>query len=1188
MTLVQLPTTVSEIRDYMVNEIKNNILGPRSNDEKIPFNPKDEYFAGILFPNNWELDNEDKESDGNDSGDNDSGTSQISKDKLYKQSSFGLTCFIKKETKKINAKILFGKYAVSEEEFHYQRTHYEETFLIDTTITEGTHNFVNDPKFYIQYKIHEKSDSLLLELYVINNHKIQSKNSFKELMFQPELILRSLDSDYCFVQDHKEIDNFLDTNEDKHMKLLFDDRISFGRGHLCAVTWNDDNIKDRCINEISTTFLPIEKNILIKPNEEKKDYLNMNKIANCNSVQELRAILLPLVSDYEDWITKLEIEKLQNISSQYHDSAKIKISEIRKEIIPRIHEGIESVTSESDPNAFDSFKFANLAIAWQQTMGKWAETNIKFDDQINQLKYGKSQIEKNRKTTDEEKQSAIDQIDLQIKNLKNEKTSHPEPRSPSDDVNWRLFQIAFILLNLESIVNPKSNYRETVDLLWFPTGGGKTEAYLGLVAFTIAFRRLNGKIGDELSDKSLGVTVLMRYTLRLLTVQQFQRAALLMCACEKIRRGDQYKWGTDNPFQVGLWVGGAVTPNKREEGPSSAQNQKYSIRDRGTKITSIQGNNPYPLINCPWCGNALHERNGDTTGTPRQWRLFCSRTGCMFSKKDDKNSVDNSLPVVITDEDVYSRCPSLLISTVDKFAAISWTPNCKSIFGKVENYCRYCGYYQKNSKLKHTHPKEPNKPKNYLEERPPMSPPELIIQDELHLISGQLGTTFGLYETGLEYLMTSENGIKPKIIASTATTRAADDQIKNLFNRNKTSIFPPQVITFGDTFFSEIKTDDDTKKLYLGVLATNKSGLTVQAKISATILFNIKKLIEFGVPESYLDPYYTLVSYYNSQKDLGASGTSFKDSVPKFISVVQNQTFGHDFCSSTNPSQPIDKITLDPKLEQKLNNRFSNLITQELTSRRPSGEIPEILRELNQQSNETKYPVDLLLATNMLSVGVDIPRLGVMLVNGQPKKHSEYIQATGRIGRTKPGLIITLYSYTKPRDISQYEDFISYHSKFYQHVEKVSVTPFTLPSREMGLFGILVGLMRLKLQKLSTNNSAEKFDPEDETQKTIIAQIQKLFQDRVANIDPVESQNTQIRITELFEQWKLYTRIHKGFLKYQDNSYENRDKTKSSEYNYLLRDDLRSPNQLISVPRSFRDAEIELNLFYEKMDVSHE
>ena len=1177
----------------MVNEIKNNIIGPRSNNENIDFNPKNEYFAGILFANNWELDDEDQESDGApDSDVEDSGTSQIAKDKLYKQSSFGLTCLVKKETKKINVNISFGKYSVGEEEYHYDRIHYEESFPIDIIITEDHQKiyFKNDPKFYIQYQIHEdlkNPNSILLELYVINGHKVKDKNSLKELMFQPKITLNSLESVYSFIEDHKDISNSNESTEDKHLKLLFDDRISFGRGHLCAVTWNRDDVKDRCIDKISTTFLPIEKNISIKPNEEKKDYLNMNKIANCNTVQELREILLPLVSDYDTWITKLEDQELKNIPSQYNDSAKIKISEIRNEVIPRIREGIENVTSESNPNAFDSFKFANSAIAWQQTMGNWAKINMKFDDQIQLLKRKQKKIEKQRALTDEQKLSNIDLINVQIKNLKDEKMLYLEPQSPSDEVDWRLFQIAFILLNLESIINLKSKYRESVDLLWFPTGGGKTEAYLGLVAFTIAYRRLNGKIGNELSDKSLGVTVLMRYTLRLLTVQQFQRAALLMCACEKIRRDDQHKWGSDNPFQVGLWVGGSVTPNKREEGRRSAMSRKYFVRDSGMHITSIQENNPYTLINCPWCGNTLHERDGDVTGIPRQWRLFCSRGGCMFSRKEDKKSLDNSLPVVVVDEDVYSRCPSLLISTADKFATISWKPDCKSIFGYVQNYCKYCGYYQNNSKNKHTHPDIKNKDVNYLQSRPNMPPPELIIQDELHLISGQLGTTFGLYETGLEYLMTN-NGIKPKIIASTATTRASEEQIQKLFNRDKTSIFPPQVIKFGDTFFSEIKTDEDSKKLYLGVLATNKSGLTVQAKISATILYNVKKLIEFGVPDEYLDPYYTLVSYYNSQKDLGVSSVSFKDSVPRFINVVQNQSAGQKFHDSKNPSKVIDKKILDPDLEKKLNTRYTRLFEKELTSRKPSGEIPEILRELNQKSHETETPVDLLLATNMLSVGVDIPRLGVMLVNGQPKKHSEYIQATGRIGRTKPGLIITLYSYTKPRDISQYEDFISYHSNFYKYIEKVSLTPFTLPSRQMGLFGVLVGLMRIKSKKLSGNNCAEKFDPNDETQKLIINEIKKLFKDRVEKIDPPESKNTQIAIDDLFEEWELYTRFYKGVLQYAENSFENKNQTLADQFTYLLKDDLRSTNQRISVPHSFRNTESELNLFYEKMDVTHE
>ena len=218
MTLVQLPKSKSEIRDYIVNEIKNNIVGPRSNDEEINFNPKNEYFSGILFPNDWELDDEDKEFDGGDSEENDSGTSEISKDKLYKQSSFGLTCLLKKETKKINAKVSFGIYNTSEQQYHYKRTHYDENFIIDTTINQNTQNFKTDSKFYIQYNIRKKFDSVLLDLYVINGHKVNNKkDSINQLMFQPQITLSSSDPDYCFVEDHKEIADSIESKEDKHM-----------------------------------------------------------------------------------------------------------------------------------------------------------------------------------------------------------------------------------------------------------------------------------------------------------------------------------------------------------------------------------------------------------------------------------------------------------------------------------------------------------------------------------------------------------------------------------------------------------------------------------------------------------------------------------------------------------------------------------------------------------------------------------------------------------------------------------------------------------------------------------------------------------------------------------------------------------------------------------------------------------
>ena len=298
------------------------------------------------------------------------------------------------------------------------------------------------------------------------------------------------------------------------------------------------------------------------------EYTSMYHIANCSDKSTLKNMLDKIIIQYSDWIDGVEKNISQDIDQKYRIQVHAAIKKCRG-VANRIQRGIDTITSDDD--AFEAFKFANLAIAWQQTMSKWAKVN-----------------------------AAKDSID-----------GH-EPLEPDKTQRWRIFQIAFILLNIESLVNPKSEDRKTVDLLWFPTGGGKTEAYLGLATFLIAFRRLRGKENDQLTSMSLGTSVIMRYTLRLLTVQQFQRAAVLMCACEKIRRTDKNKWGSE-PFQVGLWVGGNVTPNKREEGKNSALQKKFSMSD--SDLTSVHSNNPYILINCPWCGKKLSRSDGEVGGT---------------------------------------------------------------------------------------------------------------------------------------------------------------------------------------------------------------------------------------------------------------------------------------------------------------------------------------------------------------------------------------------------------------------------------------------------------------------------------------------------------------------------------------------------------------------------------------------
>ena len=1184
-----------EIRQRLIDEIELDLIGPRKGktyeerqNEILPGNrnPKNEYVAGVLYPGNWEVEDEDKlVEDGGDTDEEDNTDSNVANDKLFKPSSFGLTCRLAPETKEIKCIIEYGTYqALKDKETKYttfQRTPKTETFTIPIVVGSKEIKFKDNSNFCINYTlIKEKSSNeeeyVVLDFYVINNTEPKQKNNYIDFIFQPKIFLESVNDEYCFIQDRTGIRQEYFPANDHHLDILFKDKVSFGKGHLCSLSWEKENIKHRqnvfTINKINTSFIPQETSDFIEPSissEKLNSSIHMSKLGSCKNKNELRVMLEPLIDEYAKWVneTKTKVEKSEKFDAKDREIILLKTKETDI-VIQRMRDGIDLL--ESDEKAFDSFKFANNSIAWQQVHYKWAASNAE-----------KGEV---------------------------------EGRAPKEPVyegvkpTWYLFQIAFILMNLESIANPNSTYRETVDLLWFPTGGGKTEAYLGLVAFTLAYRRLRGaNDAGEITSESLGTAVIMRYTLRLLTVQQFQRAATLMCACEKLRLEDTPKWG-EVPFQVGLWVGASVTPNTRNE----AKSQQWKLRNSKEKsLTSIKTKNPYILINCPWCGKELKYSDGSVCGQPQQWRLFCSRGGssaCLFSKhlEDDP---DVSIPVVLVDDDIYSRCPSLIIATVDKFAQIAWKPEVKSIFGKVSHHCEQHGFFDRAiSDDSHKHNNKKPDPVKLL-------PPEMIIQDELHLISGPLGTLTGLYETAIEYLC-NNGDIKPKIIASTATTRAAEDQIRTLFARDRTRVFPPQIATFGETFFSRVN-HDKAGKAYVGVLATGKSGLTVLAKVSAVILRRIRQFEEDKEYEKEdLDPYFTLVTYFNSQRELGGASMNFKDSVPNFIQQIQNNFDDSPVLPpitengmelTVEESEKVEGTTPEAQSEEEKKQetkrkkalrpyQFSELITDELTSRKSAGEIPEVLRGLNEgiskiKPNEDKtsegQPIDLLMATNMLQVGVDIPRLGVMIVNGQPKNNSEYIQATGRIGRRNPGLIITLYSYTKPRDLSYYENFKDYHSTYYKNVETVALTPFTLRSRKIGLFGIIVGMLRMAAEgnySLSKNKDASKFDQRNQDQIKLVEKLKATIQNRVDLVDSVESSSALTNVTNLLDRWTKEIRRYGDILRYREPYHPKLSTRQLERHMYLLQSDSSSTRQLIPTPISLRNAEQEQGFRYVTSD----
>jgi hypothetical protein len=591
---------------------------------------------------------------------------------------------------------------------------------------------------------------------------------------------------------------------------------------------------------------------------------------------------------------------------------------------------------------------------------------------------------------------------------------------------WRPFQLAFLLMNLPGIVHPEGDDREVVDLLFFPTGGGKTEAYLGLAAFTLLLRRLQNP-----GISSAGVSVLMRYTLRLLTLDQLGRAATLICALELERQNDVEKFGPW-PFEIGLWVGQAATPNvmgaKGDNNSESARARTIAYQ-RGSTNTS-----PIPLEDCPWCGTKFSKNSFQLLPKPdypTDLRVLCANRHCEFSR-------DHSLPILAVDEPIYRRLPCFMIATVDKFAAMPWTGEVGQFFGRVQRHDAH-GFYgpcdtSRGAAL-------PNSP---------LLPPDLIIQDELHLISGPLGTVVGLYETALNELCCREvqgRKVRPKIIASTATVRRAESQIRALFHRGIVDIFPPPGPDRRDSFFAEThSTAQSHARLYLGVAAQGRSPKVVMLRVYLALLAAAQQEYDQHPqkkdPANPADPYMTLVGYFNSLRELGGARRLVEDEIGNRLLGYGNR----------------QRVT---ELERSFADRKIAYEVLELTSRVSTDKVSHAKRRLAKTFSDGEH-VDVALATNMISVGLDITRLGLMVVFGQPKSSAEYIQATSRVGRDhdRPGLVVTVLNVHKPRDRSHYERFAAYHQSFYRNVEATSVTPFSPRALDRGLAGTLVAMAR--------------------------------------------------------------------------------------------------------------------------------
>jgi len=1052
------------VRNALVEALRLDLVGPgeisgaagRENgdqEEILSQRPSTWYLTGFLVPQDASLEQKIDEQSNDEldaigesqSADDDESPERSPARTKVLPSSIGLSFLVVPECKNLKVKVRWGDYRAATDENgepwieHWSRQQrvqkvavslpsgVTDAFLADVPSSNGLKLLVSARQ--VPLLIQDSglpANTRSVSVFLINN-RLPSPNEIRDEAYAFQVQLE-VQCDYPFVArpDLRSLES--DEWDECVADLQYRDTFEYAVGHGVA-TEAVESEPGFC-NFVRTCFIPQGEVLKVEPSNLKDVELLMDVLSRLETPSEAVETLTPLVTLYEQWIEVQRKFIPTSPSTRKETGEQLLIR--AKSAAERLRSGIEKL---EDPVVFEAFCLANkvMAAAARRRLG---------------VMQGKSSL--------------------------------------SAPPKWRPFQLAFLLINLMGIVEPGHRDREIVDLLFFPTGGGKTEAYLGLAAFTLIYRRLTN------SDvSSAGLSVLMRYTLRLLTLDQLSRASTLICALELERQKDNGKKLGPWPFEIGLWVGRDATPNRMG---SKDKDDDKTARSRTLRfLRNTKNPSPIPLEDCPWCGTKFGKESFKlfpNSAEPTDLQIRCVNLDCDFIN-------DNPLPILAVDEPIYRRLPCFMIATVDKFAALPWTKEVGQFFGKVERYDRD-GFYG---------PAAPGKGMP-LPERG-LLPPDLIIQDELHLISGPLGTIVGLYESALDELCSRhEHGrkLRPKIVASTATVRRAENQIRALFNRDLVEVFPPPGPDRKNSFFAETRSADDSNpRLYLGIAAFGRSPKVVALRTYVSLLSVAQKHSEsYSEKDNPADPYMTLLCYFNSLRELGGARRLIEDE-------VRNRVAGYSTRKrlSEKTSQFADRVI-----------QFEPV---ELTSREKTNKVAESKRRLSLP-HSAKEHVDVAIATNMISVGLDITRLGLMVVFGQPKTSAEYIQATSRVGRDsdKPGLVVTILNNHKPRDRSHYERFTAYHQSFYRAVEVTSVTPFSPRALDRALAGTVVGLSRHSIPAMVPPLGASEI-LKYRAALDFVAEVLKARAQSHAKLEPLEADDLGRRVFErvedLLDEW---------------------------------------------------------------------
>ena len=1003
-----------EVRRRIVEALEADLIGPflppghaAAEEEILPLPPSRWYLTGFLAPQGGrapDVDDEDSREGGltedSDSQAEDAGTDEPeSKRPVRFPASMGLSVFLPAgEGDFLEVDLRFADYdKVEVAEDHetqkswgWKRVPHEVRALrvpLDRAVLEGREGVTVPETTGLRFRGELRTTEIdglpegarMLSLFLVNERTPQDKDRDQQFIFQVSFSLRYERGFLCRPNRRGED---ADDADQRVLALSFRDKSEWAVGHNTSVrlpeSWAERSAE--AMTELHTTQLPRYEVRRVDHVPFDAVITGMADLGKMDGAGIERG-LTPLIEAYGRWIDERRYTRLERAGlEETRDALMDKAAEARK----RIAEGIALLREPGEVQ--EAFKRMNLAmhVAARQADGQ------------------------------------------------REDRRYREGGQPS----WRPFQLAFVLMSLASIVDPAHRDRKVADLIYFPTGGGKTEAYLGLIAFTLLLRRLRGK---SRPDEGRGVAVILRYTLRLLTLDQLGRAATLICALEEMRRLEPQRLGNTR-FTVGLWVGRGASAN-------TLKDVHKALHD----FTPGRHDSPFPLTSCPWCGQHIKIHNIkllDDKGKPSKTRykravVYCEGSVCLFT---EGKRPGQGLPVLFVDEQIYQELPEFIVATVDKYAMVPWRGQSGMLFGRATHLDAQRAYGVMDSIPKGATPLPDG-----------LLPPELVVQDELHLISGPLGTMVGLYEAAIDYLcersLDGERSVDgqrsvdaqrygPKVVCSTATVRRAREQIRALFGR-ETAIFPPRGIDEGDNFFSKVD-DQSPGRLYLGVGAPGRALRAVSVRTYATLLAAAQKHFDpKGPPEQPADPYMTLVGYFNSLRELGGMRRLVEDE-------VRNRVASFDL-----GKRPRNHIGPHPwAADRKVG------WPEELTSRESTERVKETKRRLAVRSASGDDPLDVVLASNMISVGLDIDRLGLMVVTGQPKTTSEYIQSTSRVGRTYPGLVVTCLNVFRPRDRSHYERFVSYHESFYRDVEATTVTPFSGQTLDRGLVGTMLTMIR--------------------------------------------------------------------------------------------------------------------------------